>query len=305
MGGKRGNQGGGKTDAKRKKIFNRLAAQGRGPFLNMKGILFSCDQNNEKRAIEEVYRLVEEFVDKIYPDIDEREKNEGSKGEEKEEEEEKELSIEESLALEIKGLKEAKKKPRFRACDTGCKGIVFLSINSKIIDPVHFVSEIFKDIEATQILKTRFVSKFIPIQKTQNATEENVLEIIRQLATPIFNQEGQPGKKYSVAYNRRNNTGMDKEYIVSKIGTLIHMKNYVDLTNPDWVIVVEIAKTNCFITITNQWKELHKFNIRMTIKETRDETNKQSQKSRQENEAKKQETKEDDKVESKEEPTKE
>ncbi len=36
----------------------------------VKGFLLSCEQNREKQAIKDAYNFLNEFIDKLYPDLE-------------------------------------------------------------------------------------------------------------------------------------------------------------------------------------------------------------------------------------------
>lgn len=75
------------------------------------------------------------------------------------ESEPKELSIEEELAREVEAIKsrtKTKKDYLFQGYDTGCKGVVFIAFQNDKIDPLQFVTTIFKDIEVSKQARTRY-----------------------------------------------------------------------------------------------------------------------------------------------------
>jgi len=71
-------------------------------------------------------------------------------------------------------------------------------------------------------------------------------------------------------YNCRNNASCNKSEIIQQL--VEHVKkpmNIVDLKNPQYVIIVEICKTNCYMTITNEYSKYKKFNIRLMSGESK------------------------------------
>lgn len=160
------------------------------PIENKFGILVTCDKDKSKRSISEMYNLLNEYVEKLYPELLL-----------KEEEDDASLSIEDSLKKEIEALKnESKEKKRiFQSLDTGVGGTYFMAIHEDYrgkIDPVSFVKRILLDLEETKESRTRFTSRIIPVQKTCLGKEEEVIRQAETLTTPVFNQGGPMKKVY-------------------------------------------------------------------------------------------------------------
>lgn len=66
--------------------------------------------------------------------------------------------------------------------------------------------------------------------------------------------------------------------IISEVCRRIDMSHMVDLKNPDWVIIIEIVKKTCCLTVTNEYQRFKKFNIReMTDFSQKDKSGKEEE----------------------------
>ncbi|PRP85850.1 hypothetical protein PROFUN_06124 [Planoprotostelium fungivorum] len=287
------------SKSKKRKMFCKMAASGFGPIGKKKGALVTCEQHAPEKAHNEIFKLLNLMLEEYYPDLD---KEEESK--EDSEDTGSSTTIMDDMQKELMDLREdfKKRKEMFKVHDVGVKGIFFVSINHSGIDAIDLISKLYNHVRDNQ-MTIRWLHKVIPVQKTTPAKEEDILSQIKEVTAPIFNIEGQPGKKWSVQYNCRNNQSVDRITILQEAAKLVHLKNYVDLKDPDWAVIVEVCKTNAFVTVTNQWKEYHKYNLRMMLNGEKERAAKQSQQSRddlrkdQEKKEKKEEEKKEEKKE--------
>lgn len=66
-------------------------------------------------------------------------------------------------------------------------GVVYISIRHDKIEPVQFVKSILQDLESTKTQKTRFCSRFVPIQKTCAANIQEIEKTAKPLIEQVFN----------------------------------------------------------------------------------------------------------------------
>jgi len=225
-----------------------------GPLEGKKGILVTCQTGKEKRAMAELFNLFEDYAEQLYPNEEDISRNE------EKEVQERELSIEKELELEIQALKEKKKTPIFQTFDTGCRGTFFMEILSPKINPVSFVHYIFEDIRKTKLQKTRFTCKLIPILNTCVSHYDKISKYSKEIIDPVLNED-KSIKSYVIEYNRRINTGIERENVMRAINECIKPWNVVDLKNSKYTIIAEIIKTTCFLSIFPNSLNFQKFNI--------------------------------------------
>mmetsp|Transcript_23542 Transcript_23542/g.39443 ORF Transcript_23542/g.39443 Transcript_23542/m.39443 type:complete len:166 (+) Transcript_23542:552-1049(+) len=77
--------------------------------------------------------------------------------------------------------------------------------------------------------------------------------------------EATPAQKYAIVYNHRNNNEMHREEVVKEVASIIGPKHKVDLRSPDSVILIEVFKSTCAMSVVTEYYDLERFNIRTLI----------------------------------------
>jgi tRNA acetyltransferase TAN1 len=250
----------------------------------LKGFLITCDMARENKCTQEMLDIMNEIADKYYPiDVNatedqqvEEEQNDNENDEEKtenknndetnvkvksenKETDNKELNIHEQLAKEISEARQKKHK-RFFKFNAKCKNIVFIRIADERIDPREFLQKIFADLKEGGQPRTRFTNKVFPILKTCHAGKDIIASVAKELIATDFANPEKP-LKFKIEYRNRNNTSMKKDIITTTLVKLVGRPNKVDLNNPDKLIIVEVFKTTCGLSVVDAPK-FPNFNIR-------------------------------------------
>jgi tRNA acetyltransferase TAN1 len=136
-------------------------------------------------------------------------------------------------------------------------------VSSPIWDPVDTARSIFADIrnDTKTAPSSRFVTRLIPIQATCFASEEELRltsdELIKRFFPPTT-------KTFAITVKRRLCHTMTSNTIIETVATNV-MKFVpackVQLDDPQVTIVVEICKTVCGISVIQNVREYHKFNL--------------------------------------------
>ena len=153
-----------------------------------RGFLLFCN-NREREAIKEARVLFDEygpkFVDKNnfsenldYVKIAES----GAESDSCDNED-----VFESLERETNKLKEeaCDDADKFKLMQTGVQNVLFFK--TKLRDPVNFALGILNDIRTSGEQRTRFLMRFVPIEATCKAYDDNVKEVVQKLAPRHFN----------------------------------------------------------------------------------------------------------------------
>ncbi|XP_013386078.1 THUMP domain-containing protein 1 [Lingula anatina] len=230
----------------------------------MKGFLLTCN-NNEKQCVREAYNILNEYADKLYgPEKAGSGERDGSDDGEAEEEEE---DISKVLEKELHTLKETdSSQRRFQVVESGAKNVIF--IRTTLEDPCHLVHAILSDLQETKQQKARYIMRMLPIATTCKAVLEKVLESVES----AFDAELGPstaGQSFYIMAKIRNNNSFSTAGISKEIaGTIITMnsKNSVDYQNPDIVVLVEILKGNCCMSIVRDYFKFKKYNLHEVAK---------------------------------------
>jgi len=102
---------------------------------------------------------------------------------------------------------------------------------------------------------SRFITRIIPLQATCRATVED----ITSAATPLLehyifsenqDSDGESKKSFEIVFKKRNCSHFDRMECITAIAKLFDSTKYsVNLTNPDYSIIVEVCKNFCGISV--------------------------------------------------------
>lgn len=200
---------------------------------NTQGFLISCRRGRERDASIEVKSLFDEY--------------------DRQEDKQPELStIEDSLSHELKELVSAKKRYKIVVL---AECLLWARIS---FDPIDMHIRIMNDLISSSKRKTRYTSRIIPIENTCHASFEEIKEMTKQLTAKCF---GTNPTAYSIVPKTRNNTHMDRKKLIEAVASCIEPHHIVDLKNPKVVIIVQIFKTICGVSIVTDYYEKRSFNV--------------------------------------------
>ncbi|XP_042758912.1 THUMP domain-containing protein 1-like [Panthera leo] len=206
----------------------------------LQGILITCD-TNERKCVEEAYSLLNEYGDDVYgPEkfTDKDQQPSGSEGEDDD--------VEAALKKEASDIKASTemKLRRFQSVESGANNVVF--IRTLGIEPEKLVHHILQDKYKTKKKKTRVILRMLPISGTCKAFLEDMKKYAETFLEPWFKA---PNKgTFQIVYKSRNNIHMNREEVIKELAGIVgslNSENKVDLTNPQYTVVVEIIKAVC------------------------------------------------------------
>ncbi|XP_022313473.2 THUMP domain-containing protein 1-like [Crassostrea virginica] len=230
----------------------------------IKGFLVSCN-NNERGAVRDAYNLLNEYADKLYG----AEKESSSMNDEDvSEEEEEEEDIEKAMKKEVQEIKEAKHElRRFQNTNTKAKNLIF--IRTTLPDPSQLAHAILADLWETQVQKSRFAIRLLPISGTCRAEEDDVKRLGKELFMPIFQTKFGEGYYFSITVKIRNNNGLSRDSVIPALAGIIMELNplhRVSHEKPDYVILVEVIQSVCCIGIVKDFIKFRKYNMQEVVK---------------------------------------
>ncbi|KAG1438522.1 hypothetical protein G6F56_012618 [Rhizopus delemar] len=118
----------------------------------MKGILVACTRSKESRAVKEAMDILTEYADMLYT-------------KEAEEPADENEDIEASIAREVAEMKGSKDKKRFANITTGTDCLTFIRASDPV-EPTELIRHMLTDLNEKQLKKTRYISRYLPIEKT-------------------------------------------------------------------------------------------------------------------------------------------
>ncbi|KAL1774571.1 THUMP domain-containing protein 1 [Sigmodon hispidus] len=231
----------------------------------LQGILITCNMN-ERKCVEEAYSLLNEYGDDMYgPEkfVDKEQQPSGSEGEDDD--------VEAALKKEVGDIKASTEMRlrRFQSMESGANNVVF--IRTLGIEPEKLVHHILQDMYKTKKKKTRVILRMLPISGTCKAFLEDMKKYAETFLEPWFKA---PNKgTFQIVYKSRNNSHMNREEVIKELAGIVgslNSENKVDLTNPEYTVVVEIIKAVCCLSVVKDYVLFRKYNLQEVVKSAKD-----------------------------------
>ncbi|XP_004474129.1 THUMP domain-containing protein 1 [Dasypus novemcinctus] len=230
----------------------------------LQGILITCNMN-ERKCVEEAYSLLSEYGDDMYGPEKFTEKDQQPSGSEEEDD------VEAALKKEVGDIKASTEMRlrRFQSVESGANNVVF--IRTLGIEPEKLVHHILQDIYKTKKKKTRVILRMLPISGTCKAFLEDMKKYAETFLEPWFKA---PNKgTFQIVYKSRNNSHMNREEVIKELAGIVgslNSENKVDLTNPQYTVVVEIIKAVCCLSVVKDYMLFRKYNLQEVVKSAKD-----------------------------------
>ncbi|XP_073447170.1 THUMP domain-containing protein 1 [Aquarana catesbeiana] len=243
--------------------------------VGMQGILITCNMN-ERKCVGEAYSLLNEYGDLLYGAEKLGEKDDVASGNEEEEEVEDD-DVEAALKKEVDQIRTSTEKNlhRFRSVESGANNVVF--IRTLNVEPEKLVHHILKDLYTTKKRKSRVILRMLPVTGTCKAFPEDLIKYAETFFQPWFKA---PNKgTFQIVYKARNNNHMNRDEVIKDLAVIVsslNPENKVDLSNPEYTIVVEIIKNVCCLSVVKDYTLFRKYNLQEVVKTTKEENPQQS-----------------------------
>ncbi|CAG8715397.1 13503_t:CDS:2, partial [Dentiscutata heterogama] len=185
--------------------------------------------------------------------------------------------IESAIAKELSQMKRPHTSRRFASIQTGTDCVVFIKTNPPV-DPVQLVHYILTDLNNTKQKKTRFCKRLIPITQTCYANINDIKKLAEVVLHPHFYAQEQDQKqkiKYAIIPNIRNNNKVDRMELIQQVASIVGDYHIVNLVKPDLVIIVEIFKSMCGMSVLSDYKTLKKYNVESIFEDQNKDQNKE------------------------------
>uniref|UniRef100_A0A8C3W036 THUMP domain-containing protein 1 n=1 Tax=Catagonus wagneri TaxID=51154 RepID=A0A8C3W036_9CETA len=263
--------GGGKRKGKAQYLQAKRArrCEGGGPRQlepGLQGILITCNMN-ERKCVEEAYSLLNEYGDDMYGPEKFTDKDQQPSGSEGEDDDDVEAALKKEVG-DIKASTEMRLR-RFQSVDSGANNVVF--IRTLGIEPEKLVHHILQDMYKTKKKKTRVILRMLPISGTCKAFLEDMKRYAETFLEPWFKA---PNKgTFQIVYKSRNNSHMNREEVIKELAGIVgslNSENKVDLTNPQYTVVVEIIKAVCCLSVVKDYTLFRKYNLQEVVKTAKD-----------------------------------
>ncbi|KAG0242619.1 hypothetical protein B0O80DRAFT_433454 [Mortierella sp. GBAus27b] len=216
----------------------------------MKGVMVTCARGRETQAGKEACDLLSEYADKLYGPISNDDPTETQDDE----------SIEDAIAREVAQAKKPKGR-KFLTLTTGTECVIF--IRAMEIEPSVLCHYVLSDLQKSGSKRTRFCQRFIPVDETSYANMDDIEVMMDRVLKPYFHAEGQGPTTFKIIPKIRHNDKVDREVLLKTMATSVGRgeKHTVNLTNPEYVILAEVIKSICFLSVVKDYESLKKYNV--------------------------------------------
>ncbi|MCJ1398675.1 hypothetical protein MMC11_001876 [Xylographa trunciseda] len=247
------------------------------------GIWATCDKNTEGKCTAELRDLFNEYAERIYGKsemVDTRARGDG----------EAEGDIEADIKHEIEGLQVGRRTPLFQPVRLEVQCVLFFKTRAPV-EPVSFVHGICADaMKGTLGSRSRCVRKLTPMTLMGKATEKSLEEVSRVVLGPHFHAEGvspktvgrlsavactgvsrnggrslaEPAgrKKFAIRFSCRNHQTLTRDAVIKQVADAVGRPHSVDLGKYDALIIVEIYKNMCGMSVVgNDFEALRRYNL--------------------------------------------
>lgn len=244
--------------------------------VGMQGFLVTCNKN-ESQAVKEMYNLLNEYADKLYgPEQylgvknkhldDNAEKCEDD--DEEDDEEDEEEDIEKALEKEVSALKERlPAERRFQQLDTGAKNCLF--IKTTLSTPCELIHTILEDVYETQIQKSRFALRVLPVQTICRANITDISNSAQDLFEPFFRTAYGTMLTYGISFKARMTCKVSRDEVINSLCHIIaemNPLNKVNYSNPDLIVLVELLRGLCCLSVVKDFNKFRKYNLQETAR---------------------------------------
>ncbi|KAG0201679.1 THUMP domain-containing protein 1 [Mortierella sp. GBA30] len=225
----------------------------------MKGVMVTCTRGKETLAGVEACDLLSEYAEKLYgsdfnniadADLEEDE------------------SIEDAIAREVAQAKKTKGGKKFLPLMTGTDCVIF--IRAMDIEPSVLCHYVLSDLQKSGSKRTRYCQRFIPVEETSYANMDDIQVMTERVLKPYFHAENQQPTTFKVIPKIRHNDKVDREILVRMLASAagVGQKHTVNLNEPHYVILAEVIKSICFMSVVKDYDSLKKYNIQSIFEAT-------------------------------------
>ncbi|KAL7275619.1 hypothetical protein RUND412_001430 [Rhizina undulata] len=233
------------------------------------GIFATCDRRLEPKCVMELYGLLEKVTARLYGlNFDEKREEGSVKEEVEEEEEEEEEDIEAAIRKEIAGMKDKKKNKKekedkpFVSVKLDAQCVVFFRMKPPCV-PTEMVYALCEEAEKARgdsDAFCNFTHRLTPVSRVGKATLEGITELAKEVLAPHFHA-GQECVKFAIRPTTRNHNVLHRDEIIKCVADVVGGNHKADLKNPDVIIMVELYKNICGISVVRNWERFKKFSL--------------------------------------------
>ncbi|KAF3938505.1 hypothetical protein ABW19_dt0206149 [Dactylella cylindrospora] len=111
-----------------------------------------------------------------------------------------------------------------------------------------------------------------PCYQTAKANLVDLEDMTKEVLKPHFH-EGQKGIKFAVRPNLRDHNVMNRDEIIKTVARIVGPDHKVDLKNYDRLIIVEVFRNICGVSVVQDFEQYKRFNLSKVVDESEGRTN--------------------------------
>ncbi|KAJ2659468.1 hypothetical protein IW148_004201 [Coemansia sp. RSA 1199] len=224
----------------------------------MKGFFVTCTRGREKKSASETIDLLEEFANKLYPNLEEE------IAAEKDASDDAPAAqagggIEDEIAREIAEMKASPKIKMFRYLPSTIDCILYIKCHRKI-DPEALVQFMFAELSVTKQRKTRFTGRLIPAKVTTTSKLDAIVKGATQVAHELLAEDAEP-TTFALVVNIRYCDDLKRDDVILAVAAPLDVKHKVDLKNARYTLVIEVFKSMATIGLVENYNALRRLNL--------------------------------------------
>lgn len=230
----------------------------------MTGLLVTCTGKNEKMAVQDIYKILNEFAEELAPELFEEEEQQVlPKRAPLSPTKDDDLTQELNLDREERVAKPKPKRMRhFQQMRMRAKGIIFIIMNESLlakITPHALSKKILDSVEETRSLLTRYCSRIYPVEYTMDANLELFQTHAKHLVEKYFpKREEGPSVTWSFRFKCRSNSKYTRNMFLTEVIALIP-SNYMYLEYHGSIeFFVDITQHTMCMTVLSPYSD-HKY----------------------------------------------
>ncbi|EKX73478.1 conserved hypothetical protein [Theileria equi strain WA] len=169
------------------------------------------------------------------------------------------------------------------------KGLNFVYFNNESDVPSKYIQEIFSEIKRHKSYSARYLSRLVPVDYVCNATFSTVQETLRRLISKEFpestcsiesrttqeSEDVSSTKKssdetkdvitWALEYKSTNSNALKRQEILDLVVAMIGKNYKVELKKPDKLVVIQVVKGLCGISVITNYSEIAHFKLNISI----------------------------------------
>ncbi|MCJ1430224.1 hypothetical protein MMC29_008141, partial [Sticta canariensis] len=220
------------------------------------GIWVTCDKDKEAKCTVELRQLFEQYASTMYGVT--ADGDEGANGRTVS----AEMDIEAAIKQELEGMKRAKKEGLFQPVRVDIACVLFFKTRPPI-EPVAMVQRICWDaFESSATKNHRWIRRLTPMTRMGRATEKGLDEVSKAVLGPVFHAEGALTQKFAIRTTIRHHHVMNRDDVIRQVAAAVGDQHLVDLKHYDRLILVEIYRNVCGMSVVGpDFETLKRFNL--------------------------------------------